>query len=391
MFKIPLSDVGQLASWTWKHRAQLEGIAQDAGEFVESALSDEGAGVHRAGSTLRHRSANGSSRALAFLGQTAHQLADIEKAISGGVDAGEQVLSAGSLQSLHTVSMVTLGLSAITPIILAAQFTYLRKRFNQLQKDIRHLEQLLEARYVSELESGLELLESGARQHNKGRIEGALQKCNDAAVFFANRLRNAIGEQQDRRAVLLLSRHLAVAVCGTTRCFVALEEDAEARKTLGTRRPALRAAARAVFQQTVAKDPERFLVPELSGDVTLASFVALFQQAKHAGALVKDDPLQQAVANQPSASQVFETMRSRLFKSKWGLFKPKPKALKDELRDATACVEETNRVLSLAEFLDESDRPARGPSRASSGSTRRRGRGRVRFSPGDIRTSGRNP
>jgi hypothetical protein len=357
MFKIPLTDVGQLALWAWKNREQLKGVPRDAGEFVETHLSEKGDGVQRTGSTLRRRAADGSSQTLAFLGQTAHQLADIEKAISGGVDAGQQVLSAASLQSLQSVSMVTLGLSAITPLILAAQFAYLRKRFNELQKDIRHLEQLLEDRYVSELESGLELLESGARQQNKSRIEGALQKCNDAAVFFANRVQNAIGEQQDRRGILLLSRHLAVAVCGTTRCFVALEEDAEARKTLGARRSALRAAAKAVFQQTVAKDPERFLVPELSGDVSLASLVALFQQANDAGALDKGDPLQEAVASQPSASQFFETMRGRLFKIKWGgLFKPKPKALKDELRDATACVEETNRVLSLAEFLDESDR-----------------------------------
>jgi hypothetical protein len=104
----------------------------------------------------------------------------------------------------------------------------------------------------------------------------------------------------------------------------------------------------------VARDPERFLIPELAGDVSLESLLALFQQAKHAGALDKNDQLQQTLASNPSAAEFFETMRGRLYKTKWGLFKPKPKALRDELRDATACVEETNRVLSLAEFLDES-------------------------------------
>jgi hypothetical protein len=248
VFKIPISNVGNLASWAWKHREQLSGVTHDAGDFIERLASDPGAGVHRAGSTLRHRAADGSTRALAFLGQSSSRPADIERAVSGGVDAGQQLLSVASLDSLQTVSMVTLGLTAITPIILAAQFGYLRKRFNELQKDIRHLEQLLEARFVSELESGLEFLESGARQNNKGRIEGALQKCNDAAVYFANRVKNAIGEQQDRRGIMLLNRHLAVATCGTTRCFVALEEDAEARKALAARQPALRAATRVVFQ-----------------------------------------------------------------------------------------------------------------------------------------------
>src|SRR5262249_12126882 len=220
MFKIPLADVGQLALWTWKHRQQLEGIPQHADEFVESILTDQGTGVHRAGSTLRRRTLDGGSQALAFLGQTAHQLADIEKAISGAADAGEHVMSALSLASLQNISMVTLGLTAITPAILARQFVYLRKRFNELQKDIRHLPELLESRYVAESESGLEILEPGLRQHKLDRIEGALQKCNDAAVFFANRVQSAIMGRPDRRSILLQSRHLAVAVCGTTRCYV---------------------------------------------------------------------------------------------------------------------------------------------------------------------------
>ncbi len=355
MFKIEYSDVSQLAVWTWKNRDTLKGVAAEAGEFVEAALSDQGPGVERAGSSIRRRTPDGY-QTLAFLGQAALELVDIETAVAGRAGA-EGVLAATSLGALQNVSMVTLGLSAVTPVVLAAQFNYLRRRFNELQKDIRNLEQLLEARYVAELESGLELLESGVRQKNNGRIEGALQKCNDAAVFFSNRVQNAVGEQQDRRGVLLLSRHLAVAVCGTTRCFIALDEDAEARKTLGTRRAAVRAAARAVFQQTVARDPERFLVPELAGDVSLASFVALFQQARHAGAVDKADPLQQELSSRPSAAQVFETMRGRLFKSKWGgLFKPKAGALRDELRDAIAAVEEANRVLSLADYLDESER-----------------------------------
>jgi hypothetical protein len=355
VFKIPLADVGRLGLWVWKNRRQLDGVPQDPDEFIEAAFSDDGAGIHRAGSTLMRRGKDGRGSPVAFLGQSAHQLADVAKAVSGTVEAGEQVLSAVSLESLQTVSMVTLGLSAITPVLLAAQFGYLRKRFNELQKEIRQLEQLLETRYISELESGLELLESGVRQHNMARIEGALQKCNDAAVFFANRVQSAIGGPQDRRSILLLSRHLAVAVCGTTRCYVAMEEDKEARKALGARVTALSAAARSVFQQTVAKNPVRFLVPELANEVSFASIVALFEQAEQAGALDTADPLQRALASRPTAAEFFQTMRGRLFKSPFGFFRPNLSTVLLELRDATAIVEEANRVLSLGEVLDEAE------------------------------------
>src|SRR5690242_4328260 len=120
MFKIPLSEIAQLTSWTWQHRKQLAGVPQDAEEFVETVLSDKGAGVHRAGSTLRHSAPDGTSKVLAFLGQAAHQLTDIEKAISDGTDPGQQALAGVSLRSLQNISMVTLGLSAMTPLILAS-------------------------------------------------------------------------------------------------------------------------------------------------------------------------------------------------------------------------------------------------------------------------------
>src|SRR5262249_34783807 len=187
-------------------------------------------------------------------------------------------------------------------------------------------------------------------------------KCNDAAVFFGNRAQSAVTEEQDRRAILMLSRHLTVAVCGTVRCYVALEEDAEARKVLRARSKGLRAAARAVFEKSVGRDPERFLVPELADEVSLDSLATLFHQAQCAGALDGADEPPPAGAGQTPAARVFETMRNRLYKSRWGwTFKPNAQALKEELRDATACIEETNRVLSLAEILNQAkqaDRPA---------------------------------
>jgi hypothetical protein len=277
------------------------------------------------------------------------------------VGAGQRGLSGGSLASLQNVSMVTLGLTALTPVILAAQFRYLRRRFEELQKDIRKLEQLLDTRYVSELESGIEILESGVRQNKQDRINAAQIKCNDAAVFFANRVQQAVADRQDRRGILLLSRHLSVAMCGSTRCFIALEEDAEARKTLDARTPALRAAAKAVFQQTVATNPERFLAPELAQDVSLEAMVALFQQAKNAGALDESDPVQQAIASQHSAARFFESIRAKVFKRRWWFLpRPSPETLRAELRDAVATVEETNRVLSLGDYLEQSARTGRG-------------------------------
>jgi|GEM_PF-2274593 len=350
----------QLPIWSWENRHKYPGVPQEPDKFVQAAISGTGPVVSRAGSTLRLPPAPDGRSQLAFLGQTAYKLADIQKAITGLADAGQRLLSTASLDSLQSVSMVTLGLSALTPLLLAAQFRHLNKRLNDLQQQIRKLSALLEDRYISELESGIELLESGVRQQNKGRIEGALQKCNDAAVFFGNRVQSAVAERQDRRGVLLLSRHLSVAICGTTRCFIALDEDAEARKMLGARTPALRRAARAVFQQTVARDPGRFMIPALTPDVSLESFVDLFRQAKHAGALDESDPVQRALAEQPSAAALFETLREKLFSYRrmWP-FGPRPEVLRSELLDATACVEETNRVQSLADFLEESQRTGR--------------------------------
>jgi hypothetical protein len=351
MFKLPLTDVVKLSAWVWEHRQHFPGVPSQPDKYLETVTSHRGHGVHRVGSKIVFDALEAGTQVLAFLGQTSHQLSDIERAVSDA-DAA-QPLHCHSLASLKAVSMVTLGLTAISPSILAAQFTYLRKRFNDLQKDIRNLQKLLEDRYIAELESGLEMLDSGVRQSKKERIESALQKCNESAVFFANRVHSAVNEEQDRRAILMLSRHLAVAICGTTRCYIALEEDAEARKAIATRRQALLAAAKAVFEKTLGRDPERFLVPELAGHTSLESLAMLFRQATYVGAVDRPAGLPRAPADQAAASQLFDTLRGRLFKPKWAWSRVDVKALKEELRDATASLEETSRVLSLAESLEQ--------------------------------------
>jgi len=96
---------------------------------------------------------------LAFIEQTTPRVEAIERAVDG-LQTGQAALSA-SLASLQTLSMVTLGLTALTPLVLGVQFVALNRRLGALETQIAHLHQKFDAAVKADLETGLDLLRQG--------------------------------------------------------------------------------------------------------------------------------------------------------------------------------------------------------------------------------------
>src|SRR6266850_5754490 len=139
-------EVLRWSAWLWEHREKLEPALKKlgaAGDVAQRLLANPDGTLRRVGNTLIFGQADGGGKVLGFVEQTSRRVEAIEQAV-GGLHAKTDLL-ASSLNSLHTISMVTLGLSALTPAILGFQFAALNRRLGALQRQIADLQKKFNA------------------------------------------------------------------------------------------------------------------------------------------------------------------------------------------------------------------------------------------------------
>jgi hypothetical protein len=152
----------------------------------------------------------------------------------------------------------------------------------------------------------------------------------------------------------MLARHLALPTLAETACHLRLGQPAQGMSVLRAGLTVLSGHASAVFERTVAANPARFLMPSLARQgVTLEVIAELFRQARHAGVV----PEEQAVTE----AGVFESLRGRLHEASDPTFgrERKIKRLRSEFAEASAAVEEVNRVRGLALAIEQCERGGR--------------------------------
>lgn len=346
---------GPYIKWAWQNRKAIANFPREAGDFLVALAENGGNAIQRVGSQLILSTPDGGQRLLGFIDQTSLRLDGIEQAVSRVSDNHATLTS--SIASLQTVSMVTLGLSAVTPVLLLAQFRYLSRQFNELKQSFKDLQEIIEKQSIAKLQSGLDVLENGVRKGDEALVKQAMMPCSESLQFFRGRLEDAIHEKRGPALLHYLTRHLAISMCAASRCSIALGYDDSAQQLLETHRPLLKQATRIVFIRAMAEDPSRFLIPELAKTVSFEFICSLLQQAEAAGATADGSELKKAMPEM-SPTGLFEHLRPKLFQKKLGWFGRTRmiKQCKEDLRQAAAIIEETNRVLSLEAFLIEAKR-----------------------------------
>ena len=256
-----------------QHRQQFEPVLNrlgDAGNFAQAVLSDPSGSLRRVGNTLIFGQPDGGERVIAFIEQTSPRIEAIENAVNG-LQAGQAAISA-SLASLQAVSMISLGLTALTPVVLGVQFIALNRKFSALQKQSADLHKKFDAAMIADLRTALallregqEFLEAGERVDAHNRLTAALPSCIRSMKYFGELLGSELNAKKvNRDEVRLLARHLAVALVAVATCQIGLEKDQNAFAQSGHELDLLRNVTRWIFQETVARDPARYMLPALA-------------------------------------------------------------------------------------------------------------------------------
>ena len=236
------------------------------------------------GNTLVFGQADGGERVLAFIEQTAPRLDHIGQAVDG-LQAGQAALSA-SLAGLQTVSMVTLGFTALTFAVMVAQFAALNRQLTVLQRQIARLNQMFEAAVLADLSAGLALLRLGQGHRQNGDRDNAAHNLREAVApslramkYFGELLGTELNRPRVNRDELrLLARHLSVAITAFASCQIGLEQDQYAFSQSVAELALLRQAARWTFHDAVARDPAPYLLPAMRGHGVTIDFMSQLYQ-----------------------------------------------------------------------------------------------------------------
>ena len=136
-----------------------------------------------------------------------------------------------------------------------------------------------------------------------------------------------------------------IGLLGEAGCHLALRDAPRARDAIHRRASLLSDYVRSVFARTVGDDAARFLCPGLAQHgVTLEFLAELFRQASHAGAT--------AGRHTVAATDLIEEWRGRLHIVRDPWRNSTLVAMRADLAEAVAAVEEVNRVNSFASMID---------------------------------------
>jgi len=355
MLSLVASEIVNLGQWAIGHREQIAGLLHgDWGTFAQSVFSNPSGTIGCQGSCLLYQPSNNDPQLLGFFEQATGKLDSIQENISS--ISAIQEAAVNSISSLQTISLVSLGFSAITPVLLLVQNRAITNRLKSLEKKIALIHEMLNSAELAKLDTALEQLFHGRLLLEKNGSQ-ATTRFNDAWNGFMNSmnyscrmLRNLSADKSStKEQIRTVSRYLMVAILGAASCQVGLMQDQMAFSQSKDEMELLRTTLKTHFQQTIASDPSPYLLPAMADHgITLDSLIGLYRQAELAGVIARSDQL--------SASSWFEENRAQLFRAKAPLFPWRKRTYlkyRSQFQETVAFLEEYNRILGLERMVEQ--------------------------------------
>lgn len=331
-------------SVTGKLGPAVSGLLQNTQAAAEGAL-------HRVGDALIWKGTQGQT-VLAHLESLANSETRIEQAVNGlGV---AQTAIGSTLGAVHTLSMLTLGVTSLTGAFMLWRLNALKQRYDALAQSIQDLEGHLTAIERAHIQSAVTYLDQYENQNRTkdSHLEKALGESRQAANIYKNLVSDEAHGPQRLEVLNYRGRMYLLGLLTELRCCILAEDLKTAHRRIEGEEGTLSLVAKTTFAKTIGPTPEEYLRPDFIADgITLDVLAEVYSQAHTAGA-VGDEQVR-------NAAELFERLRGPLAgrrhlpslpRMRWQSWK---EGMLRKFRYAVCCIEETNRVRSLKLLLEE--------------------------------------
>ncbi len=267
------------------------------------------------------------------------------------IDTVQAGISTG-LIGLKNLSMIGLGLGAVQVAVIAGGLLYLKKRHDQLKKEIKKLGRKMELPIEAELDAGVNYLESAdrAKEITKRTYDynKAIESARKAGHYFRSLALSQEFSGDNFSLIQFYSRKYFLALSIELGSLLALGDTDSVKACVDKQEDNLKAVASAVFKNTIEEKVESYLAPELRNVASLESISGILAQAQNLGCMSSDIRVTPAV--------VFETNRVNIYSGRRPGFlrwvtKSDREDAAQKLQAAQATFEEVTRLLSWREAV----------------------------------------
>jgi hypothetical protein len=196
-------------------------------------------------------------------------------------------------------SLLNLGITGIGFTLILQRLNILEKRLQSVEKTLEQINQKIDWAFYAKFQTALDLASNAFRmQQPENRRNSAMQAIDrllEIEHYYTACLRNAIQQQSEAAANYLLL--LFLAYVAEARCYLELEEIANAEHRLQTGLNTLRPYTKQCIHILLTPNPAVYLHPNLIGKVDLQRLTKVYQHL--------DPTLDE--------SAVFEAQRQNLF------------------------------------------------------------------------------
>lgn len=316
--------------------------------YVQHMAQDPTGTVSRIGDALVWNGVNGQ-HVLAGIASAAEGQARIEQVVNH-IDSVQLGIS-HALGVMHTLSIATLGITALSGLYMVWRFRSLNKRFDKLSVAIRDVEDNVAASNKAHLTLAVGNLQIFDESADVNDLINARDQGFQAASIYGEMALAEASRKQPRIEVLnYRTRCYLLALMAELQSRILLSELPSVIITrVNNETPCLQSLAKTTFETVIQNKPELYLRAKMASEgVTLELMTELYKQALTAGAIASP-----AVE---SAGQLFEHCRTKGIASvgEWE-FRRDTKQDAAHLRYLMASLEEINRINGMRLMITEAN------------------------------------
>ena len=274
-----------VASWIATNHDKIPMIVGRTGDLIEDLVregSRAGRAISRFGSNIVWNSPDGQ--------RVIGGIEEIQGSLAGLTEQSTEILT--SVDGLRSLTMISVGFSGLSVGMLAAQFIYLGKRLNRIQKEIQKVQIKIDDTQEAQLKASLDYHKQAAGATGTKREDyyhEAVKRARDVSHFFSAQSTNATIHEGNPTLIHYYARKYFLALASELSGLLGREELSDVIARVSSEEDTLKLIASLVYDSTIKDRVDELMTPELSDLAPLHVIEHVYNQASELGCLSSDE------------------------------------------------------------------------------------------------------